>query len=88
MALAASPPLVFGFGNVLLGDGGAGVRLVERPRSEFDTEAAELMDGDPLSLRLLPYDESTDSMRVARPLFKIPASRCVKAASARLPACS
>jgi hydrogenase maturation protease len=64
MALTASPALVLGFGNVLLSDDGAGIRLVERLRSELDNVAAEFVDGGTLSFSLLSYVESTDSMLV------------------------
>jgi hydrogenase maturation protease len=58
-----SPTLVLGFGNVLLSDDGAGVRLIERLRSEPDTDA-EFVDGGTLSFSLLPYVEAADSMLV------------------------
>jgi hydrogenase maturation protease len=62
--LAASPVLVLGFGNVLLSDDGAGVKLVERLRAELGTGAATFVDGGTLSFSLLSYIESTDSMLV------------------------
>jgi hydrogenase maturation protease len=64
MALTASPALVLGFGNVLLSDDGAGIRLIERLRSEMDAEAAEFIDGGTLSFSLLSYVEASDSMLV------------------------
>jgi hydrogenase maturation protease len=64
MAFAASPALVLGFGNVLLSDDGAGVRLIERLRSEMDAEAADFIDGGTLSFSLLSYVEASDSMLV------------------------
>jgi hydrogenase maturation protease len=57
-------PLVLGFGNVLLGDDGAGVQLVERLRSELDPSACECIDGGTLSFSLLSYVEATNSMLV------------------------
>ena len=56
--------LVLGFGNVLLSDDGAGVRLVEQLRSELGPIAADFVDGGTLSFSLLPYVEATDSMLV------------------------
>jgi hydrogenase maturation protease len=56
--------LVLGFGNVLLSDDGAGVRLAERLRSEMGSEAAEFVDGGTLSFSLLSYLEAADSMLV------------------------
>lgn len=64
ISLSAPPALVLGFGNVLLSDDGAGVRLVERLRYELDPEVAEFIDGGTLSFSLLSYVESTDSMLV------------------------
>jgi hydrogenase maturation protease len=55
--------LVLGFGNVLLSDDGAGVRLVERLRSE-PGPIADLVDAGTLSFSLLPYVEATDSLLV------------------------
>ncbi len=57
-------PLVLGFGNVLLGDDGAGVQLVERLRSELGADAANCIDGGTLSFSLLSFIEATDSMLV------------------------
>jgi len=65
-AFRLAPPraLVLGFGNVLLSDDGAGIRLVERLRSELGAAAAEFVDGGTLSFSLLPYVEATHSMLV------------------------
>jgi hydrogenase maturation protease len=70
----AAPTLVLAFGNVLLGDDGAGVRLVELLRSRLGTDAAEFVDGGTLSFSLLNYVEATDSMLVldAADLNEIP----------------
>jgi hydrogenase maturation protease len=62
--VATPRALVLGFGNVLLSDDGAGVRLVERLRSELGADAAEFVDGGTLSFSLLPYVEATHSMLV------------------------
>jgi hydrogenase maturation protease len=59
-----SRALVLGFGNVLLSDDGAGVRLVERLRSELGSHAAEFVDAGTLSFSLLSYVEATDSLLV------------------------
>ncbi len=58
------PTLVLGFGNVLLSDDGAGVRLVELLRVAPGADAAEFVDGGTLSFSLLNYVEATDSMLV------------------------
>jgi hydrogenase maturation protease len=63
--LAPPRALVLGFGNVLLSDDGAGIRLVERLRSELGADAAQFVDGGTLSFSLLPYLEATHSMLVA-----------------------
>jgi len=47
--LATPRALVLGFGNVLLSDDGAGIRLVERLRSELGADAAQFVDGGTLS---------------------------------------
>jgi hydrogenase maturation protease len=57
-------PLVLGFGNVLLGDDGAGVRLALRLRAELGPEAARFVDGGTLSFTLLGAVESTDALLV------------------------
>jgi hydrogenase maturation protease len=61
---AASVALVLGFGNVLLSDDGAGVRLVEQLRSAVAPDVAEFVDGGTLSFSLLPYIEATESLLV------------------------
>ncbi len=59
-----APALVLGFGNVLLRDDGAGVRLVERLRSECGESFAHFIDAGTLSFSLLSYVEATNSMLV------------------------
>lgn len=56
--------LVLGFGNVLLSDDGAGVKLVEQLRAELGTAAADFVDGGTMSFSLLSYVETADSMLV------------------------
>lgn len=56
--------LVLGIGNVLLGDDGAGVKLVERLRSELGDEVATFIDGGTIGFALLSYVEAADSMLV------------------------
>jgi len=60
----APPSLVLGFGNVLLGDDGAGVQLVVRLRSELGPDTADFIDAGTLSFSLLPYIEATTSVLV------------------------
>jgi hydrogenase maturation protease len=57
-------PLVLGFGNVLLSDDGAGVKLMERLRAELGMGAAQFVDGGTMSFSLLPYVEASASMLV------------------------
>jgi hydrogenase maturation protease len=63
----ASAPLLLGFGNVLLADDGAGVRLIEALRGEtwIDGTALNCVDAGTLSFSLLPYLEAAESMLVA-----------------------
>jgi hydrogenase maturation protease len=50
--------LVLGLGNILLGDEGVGVRVVERLRERFEFPGrVRVMDGGTLGLDLLPYLE-------------------------------
>jgi hydrogenase maturation protease len=56
--------LVLGFGNILLSDDGAGVRLIEQLRGEVAPEAVHCVDGGTLSFSLLSYLAATDSMLV------------------------
>lgn len=57
-------PLVLGFGNVLLGDDGAGVRVIERLGAQCTTAECECIDGGTMSFNLLPYVEAADAMLV------------------------
>ena len=57
-------PLVLGFGNVLLSDDGAGVKLMESLCSELGGHTAQFVDGGTMSFSLLPYVESCASMLV------------------------
>jgi hydrogenase maturation protease len=54
--------LVLGFGNVLLSDDGAGVRILEQLRSGLGPDAAHFIDAGTLSFSLLPYIEAADAM--------------------------
>jgi hydrogenase maturation protease len=57
--------LVLGLGNVLLGDEGAGVRVVERLLARYDLpEGVRAMDGGTLGLDLLPYLEGVERLVV------------------------
>ena len=58
------PPLVLGFGNILLGDDGAGIRVIERLRRELGSGGCDFIDAGTLSFTLLPYVEATDSLLV------------------------
>ena len=56
--------LILGFGNILLGDDGAGIQLVERLRIELASSAFEFVDGGTMSFSLLSHVEKTNSMLV------------------------
>ena len=56
--------LVLGFGNVLLSDDGAGIRLLERLRTDVGPAVADFVDGGTLSFSLLPLIQDTDSLLV------------------------
>ena len=62
----AGPPiaLILGFGNILLGDDGAGVQLVERLRTQLPNSAYEFVDAGTMSFSLLSHVEETNSMLV------------------------
>jgi hydrogenase maturation protease len=73
---ALDPPaaLVLGFGNILLGDDGAGVQLVERLRAELPGSACEFVDGGTMSFNLLSHVEIASALLVidAAELGKLP----------------
>ena len=57
--------LVLGLGNILLGDEGVGVRVIERLQTLYTfPEETQVMDGGTLALDLLPYVEDTDRLLV------------------------
>ena len=57
--------LVLGLGNVLLGDEGVGVRVIERLLERYDfPEGVQVMDGGNQGLYLLPYVEDATRLVV------------------------
>jgi hydrogenase maturation protease len=57
--------LVLGLGNILLGDEGLGVRVVERLIEQYEfPEGVRVMDGGTLGLDLLPYVEGASRLLV------------------------
>jgi hydrogenase maturation protease len=57
--------LVLGLGNILLGDEGVGVRVIERLLARYDfPERVRIMDGGTLGLDLLPYLEDASRLLV------------------------
>ncbi len=57
--------LVLGLGNILLGDEGVGVRVVERLLEQYEfPEGVRVMDGGTLGLDLLPYLEEASRLLV------------------------
>ncbi len=53
--------LILGVGNILMGDEGIGVRVVERFREIYDTpEGVEVVDGGTLGFELLGFLENKD----------------------------
>ncbi len=57
--------LVLGLGNILLGDEGVGVRVVERLLEQYEfPEGVRVMDGGTLGLDLLPYLEEASQLLV------------------------
>jgi hydrogenase maturation protease len=57
--------LILGLGNILLGDEGVGVRVVERLLDLYHfPEGTQVLDGGTLALDLLPYVEDADRMVV------------------------
>jgi hydrogenase maturation protease len=57
--------LVLGIGNILLGDDGLGVRLIERLREQALPATVCFVDGGTLSFSLLEHLETADAMLVA-----------------------
>jgi hydrogenase maturation protease len=57
--------LVLGLGNILLGDEGVGVRVIERLLERYECpEGVRVMDGGTLGLDLLPYLEDAARLLV------------------------
>lgn len=56
--------LVLGIGNILLGDDGVGIRLVERLRSAGAFPGTDCIDGGTLGFGLLAHLEQADAMLV------------------------
>jgi hydrogenase maturation protease len=57
--------LVLGLGNILLGDEGVGVRVVERLQELYEfPQGVQVLDGGTLALDLLPYVEDADRLVV------------------------
>ena len=57
--------LVLGLGNILLGDEGVGVRVVERLQELYEfPQEVQVLDGGTLALDLLPYVEEADRLLV------------------------
>ncbi|MEE9514451.1 MAG: hydrogenase maturation protease, partial [Candidatus Brocadiales bacterium] len=55
--------LILGVGNILLGDEGVGVRVVEKIRNEHTLpDDVEVMDGGTLGLTLIPYLEGREAV--------------------------
>lgn len=56
---------MLGLGNVLLGDEGVGVRVVERLQKLYEfPQEVQVLDGGTLALDLLPYVEDADRLLV------------------------
>jgi len=60
----AAAVLIIGFGNALLSDDGAGVRVLQRLRFELADSNTNFVDGGTLSFSLLCSIESTDAMLI------------------------
>lgn len=57
--------LVLGLGNILMGDEGVGVRVIERLLEQYEfPERVRIMDGGTLGLDLLPYLEDASRLLV------------------------
>jgi hydrogenase maturation protease len=61
---ATPSTLIIGFGNILLGDDGAGVQLVELLRTQLPDNRCEFVDGGTMSFTLLSYVEAAEAMLV------------------------
>jgi hydrogenase maturation protease len=79
--------LVLGLGNILLGDEGVGVRVVERLREQYDfSKEVQVMDGGTLGLDLLPYVQDTSRLLVVDAVqAKEPPGTLVRLASGEIP---
>ncbi len=64
IAPVRTAPLVLGFGNILLGDDGAGISVLELLRTDPLCRSCEFIDGGTLSFTLLPYVEATDALLI------------------------
>ncbi len=53
---------VLGIGNILLGDDGVGIAVVEALRDELSAQGVKIVDGGTLSYTLLPLIEDTNVM--------------------------
>lgn len=62
---ATANVVMLGIGNVLLGDDGVGIKLVERLRNRHALRAARFVDGGTLGFNLLGIVETTDALLVA-----------------------
>lgn len=55
--------LILGVGNILLGDEGVGIRVVEKIKNEYHLpDNVEVMDGGTLGLKLIPYLEGREAL--------------------------
>lgn len=79
--------LVLGLGNILLGDEGVGVRVIERLRERYDfSKKVQVMDGGTLGLDLLPYVQDTSRLLVLDAVqAKEPPGALVRLASGEIP---
>ncbi len=79
--------LVLGLGNVLLGDEGVGVRVIERLREQYDfSKEVQILDGGTLGLDLLPYVQDASRLLVVDAVeANEPPGTLVRLASAEIP---
>jgi hydrogenase maturation protease len=79
--------LVLGLGNILLGDEGVGVRVVEQLRERYNFAAeVRVMDGGTLGLDLLPYVQDTSRLLVVDAVqANEPPGTLVRLASGEIP---